>query len=181
MFVGRRLQPAPSKRIGAHGLRQNSGAGWSLRPPDWARLTDWPGKRRLPRAPKELSVIESGGSTRPIPLFYNGVNCLHLGDQFAMFVETNRQKSLDRRSDLARVIVWHDRSRLEPATQNESRLEPATDQRIVTLAIISTSHPPLNSIPPPCKLPREDMPPWGRTRLDYPGSFQGRIDFFQSS
>ena len=91
MFVGRRLQPAPNKRIGAHGLRQNSGAGWSLRPPDWARLTDWPGKRRLPRAPKELSVIESGGSTRPIPLFYNGVNCLHLGDQFAMFGEPNRQ------------------------------------------------------------------------------------------
>ena len=49
-------------------------------------------KRRLPRAPKELSVMKSGGSTRPVPLFYNGVNCLHLGDQFAMLVETNRQK-----------------------------------------------------------------------------------------
>ena len=127
-------------------------------------------KRRLPRAPHscfwgKLSVIESGGSTRPVPLFYNGVNCLHLGDQSAMLVATNRQKSLDRRSDLARVIAWHDRSRLEPATQNESRLEPATDQRIVTLAIISTSHPPLNSIPPPCKLPREDMPPKDGTKV----------------
>ena len=147
MFVGRRLQPAPSKRIGAHGLRQNSGAGWSLRPPDWARLTDWPGKRRLPRAPKELSVIESGGSTRPIPLFYNGVNCLHLGDQFAMFGETNRQKVTGSRAQLS--------------TGNCSA------EQIVTLAIISTSHLPLNSIPPPCKLPREDMPPKGGTKASY--------------
>ena len=123
-----------------------------------------PVKRRLPRAPKELSVIESGGSTRPVPLFYNGVFAYTL---VIILPKQTNKKSLDRRSDLARVIVRHDRSRLEPATQNESRLEPATDQRIVTLVIISTSHLPLNSIPPPCKLPREDMPPKDGTIASY--------------
>ena len=104
-------------------------------------------KRRLPRAPKELSVIESGGSTRPVPLFYNGVNYLHLGAQFAMLVETNRQKVTGSRVQLSTGNC--------PAGQ------------IVTLVIISTSHLPLNSIPPPCKLPREDMPPKGGTIASY--------------